>query len=148
VEYPVEFDCAAGCGLSVEEMVWAFQSSVTARPRDSPGPCAQTPDRSFDAHIAPDAPPYRPAGVPVDNPSAGDAPARRIRAVELIPGHAETAAEVWLWHGRVPAVDDDPRLWVSLKSDDWPMRPATARRLAAALLAAAAIADRAQPRPR
>jgi hypothetical protein len=61
--------------------------------------------------------------------------------VELIPGHAETVAHVWLWHGRVSEVGDDSRLWVSLEADDWPMAPSVARRLAAALLEAAAVAE-------
>ena len=124
VEYAVEFDCPKACHLSIEEMVWSFQSSVAARPE------AGTGDRSPESPGAAREP-YRPARVPGGTSFHGDGSARRVRAMELIPGHAETAAEVWVWHGRVPEVSREPRTWVSLKSDDWPMRPATARRLAA-----------------
>lgn len=142
VEFAVEFDCPTGCHLSIEEMVWSFQSSVAARTEAFPRSGGQSSDAPFD-----DREPYRPAGVPAESPTAGDGPARRIRAMELIPGHAETAAEVWVWHGVVPEVRRDARTWVSLRSDDWPMCPTMARRLAAALLAAAAVADGAPSRP-
>ena len=65
----------------------------------------------------------------------------RIAALELIPGHATTAAEVWLWQGRVPEVSDHPGSWVVLRADDWPMSSDAARELAAALVLAADRAD-------
>lgn len=130
VEYAVEFDCATGCGLSVEEMVRAFQSLVTPRRPDAR-------NASFGA----DLDRLCTAGVGSESASAGDAPVGRIHAMELIPGHCETVAEVLLWHDRSPDDDHEPQPWISLRSDDWPMCPATARRLAAALLAAAAVAD-------
>ena len=60
-----------------------------------------------------------------------------IAALEQIPGHAATAAEVWVWQGAVPEASDHPGPWVVLRADDWPMSSGTARELAAALLAAA-----------
>lgn len=60
-----------------------------------------------------------------------------IAALEQIPGHAATAAEVWVWEGPVPEVSDHPASWVVLRADDWPMSSVTARALAAALLQAA-----------
>ena len=84
---------------------------------------------------------YRRAGVPAASCPLGATPPQRVDSVELIRGHAETLAEVWLWCGRVPEASDDTRLWVFLRADDWPMCPAAARRLAAALLRAAAMAD-------
>lgn len=133
VEYAVEFDCENGCGLSVEEMVWSFRSPVTRQPSASGDGCPYGTEQPLDAE------PYRPAGVPPDSPADGNA--RRIETLELIPGHPNTAAEVWLWDGRVPELADEPRRWISLRTDDWPMCPATARGLASALLAAAAIAE-------
>jgi len=141
VEYAVEFDCATGCGLSVEEMVWSFPSAVTGQPWQLPDHCVRRPDSGEDVAVEGDPVSYRPAGVPEESSSVGGIPARLIDTLELIPGHADTVAEVWLWHGRVPEVSDDPRIWISLKSDDWPMCPATARCLASALMAAAAVAE-------
>jgi len=134
VEYAVEFDCENGCGLTVEEMVWSFNSPVTRLPSTPGGVCPCGTGQP------PEARTYRPAGVPADTPQ-DDVPARRIETLELIPGHPDTAAEVWLWHGRVPELADEPHRWISLRTDDWPMCPATARGLASALLAAAAIAE-------
>ena len=61
----------------------------------------------------------------------------RVAALELIPGHASTTAEVWIWQGHVPELDGEPRPWVMLRSDDWPMSSEAARELAAALIRAA-----------
>jgi hypothetical protein len=69
----------------------------------------------------------------------------RIADLELIPGQAATAAEVWLWTGTVPEVGDDPRPWVVLRTDDWPMSADRARRLAAALVRAADRAEGVSP---
>jgi hypothetical protein len=134
VEYAVEFDCENGCGLSVEEMVWSFNSPVTRQPSAGEDAGPGDTEQPLEAET------YRPAGVPADSPPDGGS-ARRIEALELIPGHPNTAAEVWLWHGRVPELAEEPRCWISLRTDDWPMCPATARGLASALLAAAAIAE-------
>jgi len=60
-----------------------------------------------------------------------------VAAVELIPGHAATEAEVLLMSGAVPGVTEHPGPWVVLRGDDWPMSAGTARLLAAALLHAA-----------
>jgi hypothetical protein len=76
----------------------------------------------------------------VHRPDPETAP-ERIAALELIPGHATTAAEVWLWQGRVREVSDHPGPWVVLRTDDWPMSSHAARELAAALVRAA---DRAE----
>jgi hypothetical protein len=65
----------------------------------------------------------------------------KIVGLQQIPGHATTTAEVWLWRGRVPEVCDEPRPWVVLRADDWPMSSHAARRLAEALLQAADRAD-------
>jgi hypothetical protein len=74
-------------------------------------------------------------------PASSDPAAEPVAAVELIPGHATTAAEVWLWSGSVPEVSDAPDRWVVLRADDWPMSAAAARRLAAALIQAAERAE-------
>ena len=132
-EHAVEFDCVTGCGLSLDELVRWFPSS----PRRAPGFGEPAPDAG--AEQAPGS--HRPAGVPAVTDSLAATPPHRVDTVELIPGQGETAAEVWLWHGQVPEATDDRRLWVSLKADDWPMCPAVARRLAAALLTAAAMAE-------
>ena len=65
----------------------------------------------------------------------------RVAAVELIPGHPPTEAEVWLWCGAVPGVTEHHGPWVVLRGDDWPMGADAARRLAAALLEAADRVD-------
>jgi len=64
-----------------------------------------------------------------------------IAALEQVPGHATTWAEVWVWQGCVPDVSEQSGPWVVLRADDWPMHPRTARELAAALVEAA---DRAE----
>ena len=133
VEYAVEFDCENGCGLSVEEMVWSFNAPVTRQ-----GSCGDVGSCGTGQPLETET--YRPAGIPVNSP-ADDGRARLIETVELIAGHPGTAAEVWLWHGRVPELAEEPRCWISLRTDDWPMCPATARGLASALLAAAAVAE-------
>jgi hypothetical protein len=66
---------------------------------------------------------------------------QHVAALELIPGHAATEAEVLLYSGAVPGVTDSHGPWVVLRGDDWPMSAASARRLAAAILHAA---DRAE----
>lgn len=66
---------------------------------------------------------------------------RRVAAVELIPGHPATEAEVWLWCGAVPGVTEHHGPWVVLRGDDWPMDADAARRLAAALVQAADRVD-------
>jgi hypothetical protein len=70
-----------------------------------------------------------------------------VATMELIPGHAGTAAEVWVWRGSVPGVSDVPaddgQFHVVLRADDWPMSSAAARRLATALLEAAERAEHA-----
>ena len=76
----------------------------------------------------------------MQSPDPEPAP-EQIAALELIPGHPATAAEVWLWPGRVPEVSDHPRPWVLLRADDWPMSPDAARTLATAIVLAA---DRAE----
>jgi hypothetical protein len=70
----------------------------------------------------------------------GSAPGR-IAALELMPGHPATEAEVWVWEGRRPEPGDDFGAWVVLRGDDWPMSPEVARELAAALLRAADHAE-------
>lgn len=65
----------------------------------------------------------------------------KVAALELVPGHATTEAEIFLWTGRVPEAGDHAGPWVVLRTDDWPMSPATARELAGALLSAAERAD-------
>ena len=75
------------------------------------------------------------------HPPDPETAAERIAALELIPGHATTAAEVWLWQGRVREISDHPGPWVVLRTDDWPMSSKAARELAAALVRAA---DRAE----
>lgn len=82
-------------------------------------------------------------------------PREVVAALELIPGHAATAAEVWLWHGPTPGIDEQPtagdqpgdagRPRIVLRADDWPMHADSARQLAAALLSAAERADTAVP---
>ena len=71
----------------------------------------------------------------------GDAAYEEIATVELIPGHAVTAAEVWLWHGETPGVSADASTRVVLSVDDWPMSSSSARQLAAALVVAAKRAE-------
>jgi hypothetical protein len=68
--------------------------------------------------------------------------AQRVAVLEQIPGHPATAAEVWVRAGAVPGVGGGEGPWVVLRADDWPMSPSAARRLAAALVDAAARADR------
>jgi hypothetical protein len=80
----------------------------------------------------------------VHRPDPQTAP-ERIAALELIPGHATTAAEVWLWQGRVQEVSDNPGPWVVLRADDWPMSSDAARELAAALVLAADRAESCSP---
>jgi hypothetical protein len=72
--------------------------------------------------------------VPLSNESH---PSGRVAALELIPGHATTEAEVVIWSGPVPGVTGQHGPWVVLRGDDWPMTPTVARSLAAALLQAA-----------
>lgn len=72
-------------------------------------------------------------------------PPERIGTLPLIPGHASTAAEVWVWQGRVPEVSHHARSWVVLRTDDWPMSAESARELAAALLRAADRVEAAAP---
>jgi hypothetical protein len=139
-EHAVEFDCVSGCDLSFDELVLSFPSSGTGRTGAFRRP--DRPDesaRDAGAESAPGA--YRSGGVPAGSSVVEATRPQRVNTVELIPGHPETRAEVWLWYGGIPEVSDDPRLWVSLQSDDWPMSPGTARRLAAALLTAAARAE-------
>lgn len=76
-----------------------------------------------------------------------------VAALELIPGHPATAAEVWLWHGPAAGprgdedAEDDHRIGaggsprVVLRADDWPMHAESARQLALALLGAAERAE-------
>lgn len=71
-----------------------------------------------------------------------DCAPEQIAALELIPGHPTTAAEVRVWRGRVPGIDGDAGPWVVMSADDWPMAPDAARALAAALVRAA---DRIDP---
>jgi hypothetical protein len=61
----------------------------------------------------------------------------QVSALELIPGHAATEAEVVLWSGAVPGVTEHRGPWVVVRVDDWPMGADAARRLAAALVEAA-----------
>ena len=68
-------------------------------------------------------------------------PSSRVAALELIPGHAGTVAEVLLWHGAVPGVSGRRGPWVVLRGDDWPMSADAARQLAAALMHAADCAE-------
>ena len=143
-ELAVEFDCVTGCGLSLDELVRSFPSSARARPRSFPDPDVRTrgsgePSQAARAESEPGS--HSPASAPAVTRPLGATRPERVDTVELIPGHTEALAEVWLWHGRVPEVSDAPRVWVSLQADDWPMCPEVARRLAAALLTAAAMAE-------
>ena len=95
VEYAVEFDCRAGCNLTVEEMVGSFQSSITRRRPEVPHPVVPTGSPDAGRAAAPGSCPS--PAIPAGGPSAGAPRTRRIHAMELIPGHAETVAEVWLW---------------------------------------------------
>ena len=70
------------------------------------------------------------------------ASAEKVAGLELIPGHATTTAEVWVWRGPLPDVHDGSRSCVVLRADDWPMSADRARELAAALLEAADRATR------
>lgn len=81
--------------------------------------------------------------MPHSKPSSA---ASRIAALELIPGHAGTEAEVLLWSGAVPGVTEHAGPWVVLRGDDWPMGATAARQLAAALLRAADRAEAAAER--
>ena len=65
-------------------------------------------------------------------------PSTRVAAMELIPGHAATEAEVLLFTGAIPGVTEHVGPWVVLRGDDWPMSATSARALAGALLRAAA----------
>ncbi|MCU1671109.1 MAG: hypothetical protein JWP40_4036 [Blastococcus sp.] len=78
-----------------------------------------------------------PGACDVENQGNPRPASERLASLELIPGAPTTAAEVWLWHGRVPDVGHGESPWVVLRADDWPMSSHSARELAAALLLAA-----------